>query len=50
MRCPECNSNDLEEDDFLIYHSDGNDYICRTCGCEFGIFQKGTESEEEAES
>ena len=43
MKCPKCQSSQLETHDWLIYYSDGNDYKCKVCGCEFGIFNEGTE-------
>ena len=46
MKCPECGSQDLEKQDFLIYYSDGNDYKCNSCGCEFDIFKEGKEREQ----
>ena len=45
MICPMCGSKNLETHDWLIYYSDGNDYKCLECGCEFGIFNDGAESE-----
>ena len=41
MKCPVCGSTNLEEKDYLVYHTDGNDYKCLDCDCEFGVYNFG---------